>query len=368
MQNGTSTNWRHFDFWLLGAVAVLSIFGIAMIYSAIAENPTLADHARRQMIFTVVGFVVIIMAASIDYRLWAALSRPIYVGMFILLGVLSIVGAALFGSARWFDTGIILIQPSELAKIVMILVLADYFTQNQARIGQLQWVVRSFILTMGIVAWILVQPNLSTSIVIIVIWFSLLWVSGLRLKHLLMFIAAGAVTPVISFPFLVGYQQQRIVNFLFPDPSAPHGELYNLQQAMISIGSGGWFGKGYGLGSQVQLRFLKVRHSDFIFSAMAEEFGFIGTVLLMALIFFVVYRCIRAARLAKDTYGALICYGVATLLAFQATVNIGVNLNLVPATGLPLPFISYGGSSMLSLLLGIGLVESVILRHKSLEF
>lgn len=368
MQNGTTTNWRHFDFWLLGAVAVLSIFGIAMIYSAIAENPTLVDHARRQMIFTVTGFVVIIIVASIDYRLWAALSRPIYVGMFILLGVLSIVGAALFGSARWFDTGIILIQPSELAKIVMILVLADYFTQNQARIGQMQWVLRSFILTMGIVAWILVQPNLSTSIVIIVIWFSLLWVSGLRLKHLLLFVTAGAVVPVISFPFLVGYQQQRIVNFLFPDPNAPHGELYNLQQAMISIGSGGWFGKGYGLGSQVQLRFLKVRHSDFIFSAMAEEFGFAGTVLLMALIFFVVYRCIRAARLAKDTYGALICYGVATLLAFQATVNIGVNLSLVPATGLPLPFISYGGSSMLSLLLGIGLVESVILRHKALEF
>jgi rod shape determining protein RodA len=152
---------------------------------------------------------------------------------------------------------------------------------------------------------------------------------------------------------------------LFPDPSARHGDIYNIQQALISIGSGGWLGKGYNLGSQVQLRFLKVRHSDFIFSATAEEFGFVGAIFVIGLLLFIIYRILRAARLAKDTYGALICYGVATLVAFQAIVNIGVNLRLIPATGLPLPFVSYGGSAMLSLLLGIGLVESVILRHKT---
>jgi rod shape determining protein RodA len=204
--------------------------------------------------------------------------------------------------------------------------------------------------------------------VIIVLWFALLWASGLHLKHLLVFAGVGMILPVVSFPFLVDYQQQRILNFLFPDPSARHGDIYNLQQALITIGSGGWFGKGYNLGTQVQLRFLKVRHTDFIFSAMAEEFGFIGTVLVMALLLFVIYRCLRAARLSRDTFGALICYGVATLIAFQAMVNIGVNLNLIPATGLTLPFVSYGGSSLLSLLLGVGLVESVNLRHKTLEF
>jgi rod shape determining protein RodA len=371
MNNHTaSSSWRYFDFWLLGAVAILTIFGIAMIRSAIAGNIELAelDLVRRQIIFVVIGFVVIIVTAGIDYHLWAAISRPMYLGMTLLLGILFVIGAALYGSARWFDTGVILIQPSELAKIVMILALADFFTRHQAKIHDLRLVARSLLYTMGVVIWILLQPNLSTSIVIIAIWFALLWASGLRLKHLLVFAGAGLLVPILSYPFLVDYQKQRILNFLFPDPNARHGEIYNIQQALISIGSGGWFGKGYDHGTQVQLRFLKVRHSDFIFSAMAEEFGFVGTLIVMLLLLFVIYRILRAARLSRDTFGALICYGVATLVAFQAMVNIGVNLKLLPATGLPLPFISYGGSSMLSLLLGIGLVESVILRHKSLEF
>jgi rod shape determining protein RodA len=173
---------------------------------------------------------------------------------------------------------------------------------------------------------------------------------------------------MIQLDVIKEYQLGRVTSFLFPDPNARWGDDYNVTQALISIGSGGWFGEGYGQGPQVQLRFLKIRHSDFIFSAMAHEFGLIGTLLVMLLMGFVIYRCLRAARLSRDTFGALICYGVAILIAFQAMVNIGVNLRLLPATGLPLPFISYGGSSLLSLLIGIGLVESVILRHKSLEF
>ena len=366
----SSLNWRHFDFLLLGAVAVLVIIGITMIRSAVAGNIELAelDLVQRQLIFAVIGFVIIIITASIDYHLWSSISRTLYIGMFLLLGVLSIVGAAVFGSARWFDTGLVLIQPSELAKIVMILVLADHFARNKDKLDNMRTIFRSFLLTMGVVGWILIQPNLSTSIVIIVIWFALLWVAGLRLKHLLVFFAAGIILPVITWPLLVDYQRARIINFLFPDLSARHGEIYNIQQALISIGSGGWFGQGYGSGSQVQLRFLKVRWSDFIFSAMAEEFGFVGILIIMLLLLFVIYRCLRAARLARDTFGALIAYGVATLIAFQAVVNIGVNLNLMPATGLTLPFVSYGGSSLLSALLGIGLVESVILRYKALEF
>lgn len=370
MRNAARINWRHFDFWLLGAVAVLTIFGITMIHSAIAGNIELLELnlVGRQLIFAVAGFIVIIITASIDYRLWASISRLMYLGMALLLAVLTIVGAALFGSARWFDTGVILIQPSELAKVVVILVLADYFTRHRGQIHELKWVARSFFMTSGIAVWILLQPNLSTTIVIFVIWFALLWAGGLRLKHLLLFAGAGIITPLLAFPFLVDYQQRRITNFLFPDPGARQGELYNIQQALISIGSGGWFGQGYGYGSQVQLRFLKVRHTDYIFSAMAEEFGFVGTALVMGLILFVIFRCLRAARLSRDTFGALIAYGVATMIAFQTLVNIGVNLKLVPATGLTLPFISYGGSSLLSILLGIGLVESVILRHKVLEF
>jgi rod shape determining protein RodA len=363
-------NWRYFDFYLLGAVAILAIFGIAMIRSAIAGNIELLELnlVGRQIIFFVGGLVIIFITTAIDYHLWSAISRPMYIAMTALLAILSIVGAAVFGSARWFETGVINIQPSELAKIVIILFLADYFTQNQSSIHNLRTVASSLIWTAGIVIWILLQPNLSTSIVIMVIWFALLWASGLQIKHLLLFVGVGVLVPVISYPFLVDYQQQRILNFLFPNPDAPHGELYNIQQALITIGSGGWFGKGYGLGSQTQLRFLKVRHTDFIFSAMSEEFGFIGITIVLLLFIFVIYRVLRSARLARDTFGALICYGVATMITFQTIVNIGVNLKLLPATGLTLPFISYGGSSLLSLLLGVGLVESVIVRHKSLEF
>jgi rod shape determining protein RodA len=360
-------NWRDFDFWLLGTVALLSIFGIAMIRSAIAGNPTLAGYDQRQVIFVVIGFAVILISTAIDYRLWSSTNRLLYLAMSALLGILFVVGSAVYGSARWFDAGNFFIQPSELAKIVIILVLADFFTRNQGSVNDPRTILRSLVLTLGIVAWILFQPNLGTSLVILVIWFTLMWASGLNLKSLAVFAGFGIIVPVVSFPFLADYQQARVFNFLFPDPSATQGENYNLQQALISIGSGGWFGKGYSLGTQVQLRFLKVRHSDFIFSAMAEEFGFVGTLVIVALLLFVIYRIFRAARLARDTFGALICYGVATLIAFQAMVNIGVNLRMLPATGLPLPFISYGGSAMLSLLLGVGLVESVIVRHKSAE-
>ncbi len=238
------TSWRHFDFWLLGAVAIFTIFGITMIRSAIAGNIDLAEHDQRQIIFAVIGFVVLLGFTYVDYHLWSSLSRPIYLGMMGILIVLYIIGTTLFGSARWFETQFFFIQPSEPAKIVIVLVLADFFSRNQDHIHELGWIFRSLIYTLGIVLWIVLQPNLSTSIVIMVIWFALLWASGLRIKHLLMFTGAGVALPFISFPFLEDYQQLRILNFLFPDPNARHGELYNLQQALISIGSGGWLGQG----------------------------------------------------------------------------------------------------------------------------
>jgi len=339
------SSWKHFDFWLLGAVAILSIFSIAMIRSAIAGNITLAGYDQRQTIFVIIGFVVILVTTAIDYRFWNSINRFLYYGMAGLLGILFVVGQAVFGSARWFETTYFSIQPSELAKIVIILALAEFFSRNMERVNDPRIVFRSLLLTVGIVIWILLQPNLGTSIVIIVIWFTLLWASGLNLKMLAVFAGVGVVVPIVGFPFLADYQRTRVIDFLFPNPEARLGDSYNIQQALISIGSGGWFGKGYNLGTQVQLRFLKVRHSDFIFSAMAEEFGFVGTILVLGLLLFIIYRILRAARLARDTYGALICYGVATRL--------------------PLPFISYGGSAILSLLLGIGLVQSVIVRHKS---
>lgn len=360
--------WRHFDFLLFGCVVILSIFGIIMIRSAIAGNEELASYVQRQAIFVGIGIVVMVIVALVDYHYWASLSRPLYIVSLIFLIIIFIIQEARFGAARWLDIGFILIQPSELAKIVIILVLADYFSSQHNKTHDIKWIGQSLLITLGIVIWILLQPNLSTSIVIFVIWFSLLWFSGLPPKYLVFFIIIGILGSIIAFPLLEDYQQQRILDFIIKDPNATYGNTYNVDQALVTIGSGGWFGQGYGQSTQVQLRFLKVRHTDFIFSAMASEFGFIGTVIVLAMLVFVILRCIRAAKLSSDMFGSLIAFGFAVLIFFQAAVNIGVNLNLMPVTGLTLPFVSYGGSSLLSLVLGIGLVESIISRHKSLEF
>jgi len=362
---------------MLGAVAVLTIFGVTMIRSAVAGNIELTTETnlvQRQIIFALLGFIMVILVAGIDYHLWSSLSRTLYAGTAIALAILNVAAAAVFGSSRWFQVLQINIQPSELAKIVIILVLADYFTHHKGEMQNISAVLRSLIYTFGIVIWIVLQPNLSTSILIMVIWFSLLWAGGLRLKHLFGFAGGGLAASAILVPILIQinvikeYQVDRVTAFLFPDPNARYGDIYNIQQALIAIGSGGWFGQGYGSGSQVQNRFLKVRWSDYIFSALSEEFGFIGAVVVIALIIFVIFRCLRVARMSRDTFGALIAFGVAAMLAFQTAVNIGVNMRLLPATGLTLPFVSYGGSSLFTALLGIGLVQSVLLRHKSLEF
>ncbi|NTU57019.1 MAG: FtsW/RodA/SpoVE family cell cycle protein, partial [Anaerolineales bacterium] len=199
----------------------------------------------------------------------------------------------------------------------------------------------------------------------------------MQLKHIALFGGIGFLligTIVIlsvagvDIPFLQDYQQQRIVNFLLPEEEATFGATYNVQQALIAIGSGGLFGLGYGHGTQTQLRFLKVRHTDFIFSAISEEFGLVGALFVIVIIVLIIWRCLRAAQKARDVAGMTIAYGVATLIFFQGMVNIGVNLNIVPVSGLPLPFISYGGSGLTSLMLGIGLVESVAMRYKQLDF
>lgn len=370
-------SWRHFDFWLLGAIVLATAFGTTMIRSAVAGNEELIPLINRQIYFALAGLIVIFVVAAIDYRYWISLYIPIYILMGILLFALFLSAQAVFGAARWFTVGVLFVQPTEFAKIVIILILARYFEKNQERPRDLRWVAFSLLWVWGLTIWILLQPNLSNVVVISVIWFVLLWLNGLQIKHLISFIAAGVLSIGtlagftffgIRIPFLQEYQQDRIANFLIQDPTATFGVTYNVRQALIAIGSGGLFGKGYGHGTQTQLRFLKVRHTDFIFSAISEEFGMIGGILVILILAFIIWRCLRAAYRSRDVSGSVIGYGVATLIFFQGVVNIGVNMNIVPVSGLPLPFISYGGSGLTSLMLGIGLVESVALRHKSLDF
>jgi len=382
----SSRIWRHFDVALLGTVAVLTIAGVAMIQSAIAGNPELVDLnvVGRQTLYAGAGFLLVLLTAAIDYRTWSALARPIYLFCLLFLALIPIAGVAGFGAARWFQIATLTVQPSELAKILMILVLADFLSRNQARLHSLSSLLKSLLLVGAPAMLILVQPDLSTAVVLLVIWGALVWSAGIQLRQLAVVAGIAAVVGLVIAPlltryfvagypagedflFLRNYQMTRVVNFLFPHPDESFGNIYNVEQARIAIGSGGLIGQGYGSGTQVQLRFLKVRHTDFIFSAMSQEFGFVGALIFLLLLMFVVFRCLRAAGTARDLFGSLICYGVAILLLFQGSFNVGMNLNLFPVSGLPLPFLSYGGSSLLTSLLGIGLVESVRLRHKRIE-
>jgi len=356
------------------SVLFLMIFGIVEIQSAIAGSIELANHAQRQLLFGIVGIFVMFIVSNIDYSFWGSVDKYLYISIVLALFILNVVASAVFGASRWFKFLTINIQPAELSKIVLILVLAKYLARNQNRIRDISIILRSLLIAMGIIVGVLIQPSLSNSIILIVIWFSLLWASGLPLKYLALFIIGGIIPAIFIIPLLIQsgvvheYQIARVTAFLFPDPSSSYGDNYNVHQALISIGSGGFWGQGYGHGSQVQLRFLRVRHSDYIFSAIANEFGFAGAFLILILMLFLVLRCLRVARLARDTYGGLIAYGVAVLLAFQSIINIGVNLNFIPVTGVTLPFVSYGGSSLLTNLIGIGLVESVMIHRKYVDF
>jgi len=370
-------SWRYFDFLLLGAVVLATAFGTTMIRSAIAGNEGLLPLINRQIYFAVAGIVLIFIVAAIDYRYWMALYRPIYVVILIFLVTLTGFGQTAFGAQRWFQVGVLFLQPTEFAKIAAILVLARYFNATSNRPRDVRWAVGAVLWALGIIVMILLQPNLSNVVVLSVILASMLWFNGVQIKHVLIAGGIGALALSVVFgltflgiriPFLQEYQQKRLENFILPDNEETFGETYNIDQAKIAIGSGGLFGKGYGHGTQTQLRFLKVRHTDFIFSAVSEEFGLVGALLVISMIVFIVWRCLRAAQKARDVAGMSIAYGVATLIFFQGMVNIGVNLNIVPVSGLPLPFISYGGSGLTALMLCIGLVQSVAMRHRQLEF
>ena len=359
--------WRNFDFWLFGVVIILCFFGIVMIQSALAGN--LEVSINSQILYVSIGLVFILACAFFDYHYLDSLANILYIGIIFLLLGLRLFGTAAFGSARWFRLGPISLQPSEFAKTILIIRLAKYFSDHDNDHHDMSWIIKSFALTFGIVVFILLQPNMSTSVVMMVLWFSMIWISGIPIKRLMLlgivgvFAAIGLLVWIFvspeTVPFVQEYQLNRVRTFIAPDPDARYGDSYNIDQAVISLGSGKLFGQGYGSGTQVQLRFLKVRHTDFIFSALGQEFGFVGAMLVIIVLSFMVMRIIHIARNAPDFFGALICYGIATLFFFQMVVNMGVNLQVLPVTGLTLPFISYGGSSTMALAMAIGLVECV---------
>jgi rod shape determining protein RodA len=358
--------WRNFDFVLLGATILLIALGVTVIYSATLGTPDLADLPYRQIIYAVVGLGIMFAIAAIDYRFLESFQKPIYIVTVALPAVAFIIGEITHGTQRWISSrGSI--QPSELTKVLIIVVLAKYLADHQEDMGRLHYVLLSIIYIIPPMILIYLQPDLSTAVVLAVIWLVMVLMAGMRLLHLGVLGIAGVLATPLLWMTMKDYMRQRLITFILPVHD-PLGSAYNINQARIAIGSGGWLGRGLTHGSQSQLHFLRVRHTDFTFSVLGEELGFVGALLLIILLVIVLWRITRAAGMARDAFGYLIACGVAATLAFQAMANIAMNLGLLPTTGIPLPFISYGGSSLIAFLIAEGLVQSAVMRYKKIEF
>ncbi len=353
-----------YDYARLLLTIAMMLFGLAMVYSAAPDDPT-QDFFGQQLMWVGIGIGVMFVATIIDYHSLGFLSRPIYIGIVALLALIFFMGQTSFGAQRWFQFLDRQLQPSEFAKIFLIIALSRFLATRGKSIVQ---VIISGVLVAVPVVLILLQPNLSTAIIICTIWLVIAIMAGMPLRWLLLVaLVVGIAAPVV-WPHLPDYQRDRVTIFIDPSQD-PSGQGYNLIQSRIAIGGGGWLGQGYNLGSQSQLGYLRVRHTDFIFSVIAEELGFLGCLLLFGLLFLLISRLVGNVNKVQDPFGRLIIAGVAGWIFFQSFINIGVNEAIVPPTGVPLPFISYGGSNMLTLSLAIGLVQSVLIhQQKKMEF
>lgn len=359
--------WHNLDLSLFVATIALVAVGIAAGYSATINSSGLEDLTYRQIAYAIIGFILMIILSFVDYRFLESIQKPLYAVLIVVLGVLLIIGQMRFGAQRWIDIRLFPIQPSEIAKIIIIVVLAKYLTDNFEVMGYVRHVIFSLLFVLPPILLIYFQPALGTSISIAIMWLGMIFAAGAKVWQLALLGVGGMTALPFLWMVMQDYMRQRIYTFLNP-LGDPLGAGYNVIQARVAIGSGGMWGAGFTHGSQSQLHFLRVRHTDFIFSVVGEEMGFIGSILLFALIVFVLWRILRAASISRDHFGYLIAYGIATIIFFQSIVNIGMNLGLVPITGIPLPFVSSGGSSLITFLIGLGLVQSIIVHHKRLDF
>ncbi len=361
--------WRFFDVWLLAAVLLLTGYGILMIRSAITGAPAFAGYPQQQLIWGILGLVILLVTAAIDYRVLTSAHWWIYAGLIGLLVLVIVTGQVNNDARRWIQiTPSFQIQPSEFGRIFIAITFAQFLANRRQiidRFGNTLVTLAYFAIPVGL---IFIQPNLGMTILFMFLWFIMIWVAGLPMRHFLMLGVIGLVVGLAVFPFLADYQKGRITTFLNPE-EASSDDVFNIDQAEISIGSGGLFGKGYLEGTQSQLGFLRAQHTDFIFSVVTEEMGLLfGSLVVLGLMGFILLRILRAASLSPDPAGKLICAGIAAILFFQTAVNVGMNVRVLPVTGLTLPFVSYGGSSLITLFLAIGVVESVLMRQKKQEF
>lgn len=332
----------------ISSILLLSV-GILVIYSSSKEL------AIQQVIFAFLGLLIYLLVSQFDYRTTSNFIPPFYIGVILLLVLVLVLGVEVRGALRWIPLGLINIQPSEFAKPALTLYLAQFWVKNYP-----SWknILKSLILTAPLVILVFKQPDLGSTLTIMAIWLGMLFASGTTFRKMaLLFLLIVFVAP-LSFLSLHDYQKQRITGFLVPE-SDPLGRGYNLIQSQIAVGSGQIFGWGLGRGTQSRLQFLPEFRTDFIFASIAEELGFVGTVAILSIYFFLLVYALKIAQSAFDKFGFLITFGVVSMILFQTFVNIGMNIGVVPITGITLPLISYGGSSLLATLLSLGLVASV---------
>jgi rod shape determining protein RodA len=353
--------WRHVDGILIGAVSVIAIMGAFMVYSATRLSDGKSDLIWRHLAFIAVGFVLMAAASLVDYRRLAEWWPAIYVvSLVALVGVLTPLGATINGTSGWYRLGSLSFQPAELAKVGTILAVAAYLgTADRVDLRRLATALVLLGLPLGLV---LLQPDLGSALVFAAIAMGMLVVGGVRFRYLavLVLLAVGVVAGMLAAGVLDEYQQERLSTFLSTD-----GQSYNVTQAQTAISSGGLTGYGFGEGPQTRGGFVPVQESDFIFTVVGEEFGFLGSALLVGLFGVVIWRIWRAAQLAQDSTGMLLCVGILSMLLFHVFENVGMTLGIMPVTGIPLPFVSYGGSSVMVSFLAIGLVESVHMHRFS---
>jgi len=362
-----------FDRGLMGIYLALMALGLFNLLSAtslpsaggafeIFGNPS--SYFKNQIYFTLFGLGLMLVITHIDYRIIERMAYPIYGLTILLLFLVLFLGDQSSGSSRWIQMGGFRLQPSEIGKITLILVLAKYFHND--RHGAPYGIVGLFwplILISIPLVLLYLEPDLGTTLFYVLISMSLILFVGVKSKHLIVLAAVGIVAAALSFQFLLhDYQQDRVKTFLNPQLD-PLGKGYHAIQSQIAIGSGRFLGKGYLAGSQSQLKFLPEQHTDFIFSVLAEEWGFFGCFVLLMLYFGLLAKGITIASHAKERFGALLGMGLVAILFWQIIVNLGGVLGLMPITGITLPFLSYGGSSIITLSLAIGLLQNISVRR-----
>ena len=345
-----------FDWVLFSAVLLLSGMSILVLYGFSAEGRP--EYFLRQSVFVGIGFLAALFLGSFDYRHIGRQSTPLY---FLMLGALSLVlllGKTIRGTEGWIDLGFTQVQPVEFAKVVLVLFLASFITKKTSELGEWTRLIASLVLTGVLVFFVMRQPDLGSSIVLLGIWGIMLLISGIRPKQIAVLGTLGMVLLSLSWFFLQDYQRARIENFIHPELD-PRGSGYNVLQAMVAVGSGGLFGKGIGHGTQSQSNFLPEKHTDFIFASLNEELGMAGAFLALFLYGIIFYRLRAIGLQAADNFGYLVTVGMYAIILVQVVINVGMNVGLLPVTGIPLPFMSYGGSSVLALFIGIGIVQNV---------